>query len=63
MKQPFTIYRIVRIDGQFDTEKHESVDEAITEATQKVINDALSHKQTIDNGIEITDIVDCGESC
>lgn len=61
-KQPFTIYRVIRIDGQFDTSKQESADGTIELAIQKVINDALSHSHTIEDGVEVTDITDCGDS-
>ena len=61
-KQSFTIYRIIRIDGQFDTSKNDSVDDAVEAAVNKVINDALAHRHTIEDGIEITDVTDCGES-
>ena len=61
-KQMFTVYRIIRIDGQFDTSKNDSVDDAVTTAVDKVINDALAHRHTIEDGVEITDVTDCGES-
>lgn len=61
-KQPFTIYRVIRIDGQFDTSKQDDADEAIELAIQKVISDALSHFHTIEDGVEVTDITDCGDS-
>lgn len=61
-KQSFTIYRIIRIDGQFDTSKNDNVDDAVEAAVNKVINDALAHRHTIEDGIEITDVTDCGES-
>ena len=59
---PFTVYRIIRIDGQFDTDKHESVDQAVENAIAKVINDAMAHSHTIEDGIQITDVTDCGEA-
>ena len=61
-KQSFTIYRVIRIDGQFDTSKNDSVNNAVEAAVNKVINDALAHRHTIEDGIEITDVTDCGES-
>ena len=61
MKQPFTVYRTIRIDGQFDTEKTETAEEAIDIAVTKVIDDALAHTHTVENGVEISDIINCGE--
>lgn len=60
--QPFTVYRTIRIDGVFDTDKQEDVSKAIEYAIQMVISDALAHNHTIEEGITITDITDCGES-
>lgn len=62
MNTPFTIYRTIRIDGQYDDTRHEDVNGAVEEAVAKVLNDARSHTHTIEDGIEITDITDCGES-
>lgn len=59
-KQAFTIYRTIRIDGQFDTGRHDGVDDAIEAAVSKVLSDAMAHSHTIEEGIEITDIIDCG---
>lgn len=61
-KKPFSVYRTIRIDGEFDTSKHDSVDEAVSDAVAKVINDANAHNHTIDNGIQITEIIDCGDA-
>lgn len=60
-KRLFTVYRVIRIDGRFDTGKTDDVTEAVEAAVRKTIDDALSHRHTIENGIEITDITDCGE--
>lgn len=60
-RQPITIYRVIRIDAQYDPNKLEQK-EAIEHAVQKAVSDALAHKHTIENGIEVTDITDCGES-
>ena len=60
--QPFTIYRTIRIDGQFDTSKYDGVDEVVAAAVQKVIDDALAHIHTVEDGVEITDVTDCGDS-
>lgn len=64
MKQLFTIYRVIRIDGQFDTDKTESAEDAVAEAMTQVISEALSNAQYNGevNGVQITDITDCGES-
>ena len=61
-KESFTVYRTIRIDGQYDTDKKDSVDAAIETAVQKTIHDALSHSHTIEDGVEVTDITDCGDS-
>lgn len=61
MKKPFTIYRTIRIDGEFDTRKCDSADEAVEAAVAKILNDARAHRHTIEDGIEVTDITDCGE--
>lgn len=60
--QPFTIYRTIRIDGQFNTSKYDGVDEVVAAAVQKVINDALAHIHTVEDGVEITDVTDYGDS-
>lgn len=62
MKKPFTIYRIIRIDGTYDDARGQNEQEITDEATQKVIADCNSHNHTIENGIEIEDITDCGEA-
>lgn len=64
MKQLFTIYRVIRIDGQFDTDKTESAEDAVAEAMTQVISEALSNAQYNGevNSVQITDITDCGES-
>ena len=60
--QPFTIYRTIRIDGQFDTSKYDGVDELVAAAVQKVIDKTLTRIHTVDDGVEITDVTDCGDS-
>lgn len=60
--QPFTIYRTIRIDGQFDTSKYDGVDEVVAAAVQKVINKTLARIHTVEDGVEITDVTDCGDS-
>lgn len=62
MKQLFTIYRVIRIDGEFDTDKIDDAEQAVQAGIEKVISDAISHTHTVENGIQITDITDCGES-
>lgn len=62
MKQFFTIYRVIRIDGEFDTEKIDDAEQAVQASIEKVLSDAMSHTHTVENGIQITDITDCGES-
>ena len=61
-KQPFTVYHTIRIDGEFDTSRHEDATEAVSCAIRQVISDALSHSHTIEEGITISDITDCGET-
>ena len=60
-KSPFTIYRIIRIDGEFNPERM-STEEAFDYAITKVVSDAKAHMHTIENGLQITGIQDCGES-
>ena len=62
MKQPFTIYRVIRIDGQFDPDRIDNAEQLVAETMAKVINDANAHNHTIENSIEITEITDCGDS-
>lgn len=61
MKQAFTIYRVIRIDGMYDTNKIDDASQAVQEAVTKVVADANAHNHTIENGIKITGITDCGE--
>ena len=61
-KHLFTTFRIIRIDGEADLEKNPDLESAVESAVAKVIADANAHKHTIENGVSITDITDCGES-
>ena len=60
-KIPFRTVIIVQVDGLYDPSR---IDEAAAKeyAATKAINDALSHIHTIEEGLEITEIVNCGES-
>ena len=60
-KKTFTIYRTVRIDGEYDPSRT-SLEEALDTAVNKVINDARAHTHTIEEGVRICDIEDCGEN-
>lgn len=56
-----SIYRIIRIDAAYDPQKM-TKEEATEAAVSKLVHDASSHMQTIENGLQVTDIEDCGES-
>ena len=58
----FSTYRIIRIDGNFDPNKVNDLDDIIERAVYKVLHDANAHRHTIEDGILITSITDCGES-
>lgn len=60
-KKPFTIYRTIRIDGEYDTAKVNSANDALETAIAKALNDARSHTYTVEDGVEVSDITDCGE--
>lgn len=55
-----TIYRTVRIDLEWDPKKTD-IDSAREQAVAKVFSDARAHMHTVENGVLITDITDCGE--
>lgn len=59
--ETISIYRVIRIDATFDPQRmtKESAEET---AVSKMINDASAHNHTVENGLQINDIVDCGES-
>ena len=61
MKKLFTIYRTIRIDVEYDTEKLTDPNDAEAIAAQKVISDVQAHMHTIENGVQIVDIYDCGD--
>ena len=60
-KPSFSCYRVIRIDGTYDPERMD-LEQARTAASEKVVSDALAHIHTVENGLQITDIADCGES-
>lgn len=61
--KPFTTYITVRIDGQYDPSRID-VEEAVETAVNRVVAEAQSTAEFEgDNGgIEITDVVNCGEA-
>lgn len=63
MKQTKTIYRVVRIDFEYDDARFNE-DQAATAATNTAVSNALAYEdeRDNDNGIQITDVTDCGES-
>ena len=56
-----TMYITIRIDYEQDG-RYENEQDAKDYAASKVIGDALCHTHTIENGIEICDIENCGEN-
>lgn len=61
--KPFTTYITVRIDGQYDPSRID-VEDAVETAVSRVIAEAQSNAEFDgDNeGLEITDIINCGEA-
>lgn len=61
--KPFTTYITVRIDGQYNPSKID-VEDAVETAVSRVIAEAQSNAEFDgDNeGLEITDIINCGEA-
>ena len=61
--KPFTTYITVRIDGQYDPSRID-VEDAIETAVSRVIAEAQSNAEFDgDNeGLEITDVINCGEA-
>ena len=59
----FTTYITVRIDGQYDPSRID-MEEAIETAVDRVIAEAQSNAEFDgdDEGLEITDIVNCGKN-
>lgn len=60
---PFTTYITVRIDGQYDPNMID-VENAVDAAVSRVLADAQSTAEFDghNNGVEITDVVNCGEA-
>lgn len=56
-----TVYITVRIDYTYDPATTDAA-QARAEAQEKVISDAHSHIHTVENGIRILDIENCGEN-
>ena len=61
--KPFSLYRIIRIDGQYDPAAV-SEQEAGAAALESFLAEARSNAMYNgeQDGMEITDITDCGES-
>lgn len=57
--QSDTTYITVRIDYSFNPDRTDA-DTAREQAESKAVVDALSHIHTIDNGLRIENIVNCG---
>lgn len=63
MKKPFTAYRTIRIDGEYDPKQTDS-EKAVSEAVEQVVAEARSNAlyNGENNGVTVTDVTDCGES-
>lgn len=63
MKAPFTAYRVIRIDGWYDTDTT-TPEEAGDTAAAALVTKAVSTAQFegMKDGVEISDITDCGQS-
>ena len=61
--KPFTTYITVRIDGQYNPSRID-VEDAVETAVSRVIAEAQSNAEFDgDNeGLEITDVINCGEA-
>ena len=59
----FSIYRVLRIDGQYDESRHD-LRSATAEAVEHALSEAHSNVQYNGevNGVTVTDITDCGKS-
>ncbi len=57
------IYRIIRIDAEFDP-KQTSQEDAANEAIERCMAEAASNGlyEGLLNGVKINDVTDCGES-
>lgn len=61
--KPFTLYRIVRIDGQYDpsvTDEHNAKEAALESFLAEANSNALYNGEQ--DGVRINEITDCGES-
>lgn len=56
-----TTYISLRIDYTFDPNRTDG-DNARQTAQEKVVSDALAHIHTVENGVQIENIENCGES-
>lgn len=61
-KHTLTIYRTIKIDAEYDTDKQTNPEELASEIASMVVSRASAHNHTIEEGIQITDITNCGES-
>lgn len=55
-KKPFRTTVVIRIDGLYDPTRMDE-DEARETAAGKAVGDALAHIHTVEDGLEITDII------
>lgn len=58
-RKPFTAYRVIRIDGEYNPARHDEA-EAAESAVTEIINGANTH--SIVDGVRVTAVADCGES-
>ena len=56
-----TTYITLRIDYTFDPDRTDG-DSARQTAQEKVVSDALAHIHTVEGGVQIENIENCGES-
>lgn len=63
MKKQFTAYRVIRIDGTYDTNETD-LETAIEDAVEMVIAEAKSNAlyNGEQDGVSVEDVTDCGES-
>ena len=61
--ESISIYRVIRIDLRYDPSV-KTQEEAADEATEQVMAEARSNAlfNGEQNGVEVTDVTDCGES-
>ncbi len=63
MKQPITLYRVVRIDASYDpsvTSREAAIDEAVSQVVAEARSNAQYNGEQ--DGVEVIDVTDCGES-